>query len=84
MAKKIDYSLLFFALLAIAAFVMNILYFSTSWALADKRKVPQALKNLVSNYSWAYLLVTFGLLGYAIFEVVSGDLMKNVNSVGVL
>lgn len=78
MAKKIDYSLLFFALLAIAAFVMNILYFSTSWALADKRKVPQGLKNLVSNYSWAYLLVTFALLGYATFEVVSGDLMKNV------
>jgi len=78
MTKTIDYSLLIFALLAIVAFVMNILYFSTSWALADGRKVPKALDNLVSNYSWAYLVATFGLLVYVILELASGDFMKNV------
>ena len=82
MAKRIDYSLLFFALLATVAFIMNILYFSTSWALADGRKVPKALDKLVSNYSWAYLVATVGLLGYTIIEIASGDLMKNVPLTG--
>lgn len=77
MAGKVDVSLLLFSLLAIIAFVMNILYFSTAWAKANGKKVPKALDNLVSNYSWVYLLASVALLGYTGVELTT-NVVNNV------
>ncbi len=75
--RKIDLSFVFFMVLAIVLFIMNILYFSTAWAKSDNRKVPAALDNLVTSYSWVYIAGSVALLIYGGFELATNS-KKNV------
>ena len=75
--RKVDASFVFFMVLAIALFIMNILYFSTAWAKSSGKDVPKALDNLVTNYSWVYIAGSVALLVYGGFELAT-NANKNV------
>lgn len=75
--RKVDSSFVFFMVLAISLFIMNILYFSTAWAKSTGKKVPDALDSLVTNYSWVYIAGSVALLFYGGIELAT-NAKKNV------